>query len=388
MPFPLHAASPDAELKEVEIQLEGASKEQEALEAKASEVSRDLKSSQEALVTLARKLRENERALGRVEKDLARLTAEEAAHKEALEQRQASLAKVMGAMVNLGIVPPEAVLAMPGEAKDTITATAVLETVLKNLETESAALRDEMAAGDKIRAEAELVRAKLADEKKGLEASRDEMKQARQKRESLYSKLHTDVEDKKKEMASLSEKASSLKDLFTRLKRLEDARPVPKPKPGSGKASVAKPEPVITHREGKGFSKAKGSLTPPVMGAIVSRFGSALSAGNAAQGIKIASRENAQVVSPYDGEVVYTGPFLDYGNMLIIRHDKHYHTLIAGVAAIQVSPGQFVLEGEPVGAMGNADSDADGGNPRLYMEIRKDNKPVDPAPWLAQHTEG
>jgi septal ring factor EnvC (AmiA/AmiB activator) len=35
------------------------------------------------------------------------------------------------------------------------------------------------------------------------------------------------------------------------------------------------------------------------------------------------------------------------------------------------------LEGEPIGAMG----DNDAGN-RLYVELRRNNQPTDPAPWI------
>ena len=54
---------------------------------------------------------------------------------------------------------------------------------------------------------------------------------------------------------------------------------------------------------------------------------------------------------------------------------------------ISVAPGQSVLAGEPVGAMGEAEvasaSASGNGNtaPELYIEFRKDGKPVDPAPW-------
>jgi septal ring factor EnvC (AmiA/AmiB activator) len=52
--------------------------------------------------------------------------------------------------------------------------------------------------------------------------------------------------------------------------------------------------------------------------------------------------------------------------------------LLAGLARVDASVGQWVLAGEPAGVMG-----AEAGiNPQLYVELRRSGQPVDPAPWL------
>jgi septal ring factor EnvC (AmiA/AmiB activator) len=60
---------------------------------------------------------------------------------------------------------------------------------------------------------------------------------------------------------------------------------------------------------------------------------------------------------------------------------------------IGVAPGQRVLAGEPVGMMGEArmaSAVAFGSEnaPELYVEFRKEGKPVDPAPWWAERHSG
>jgi septal ring factor EnvC (AmiA/AmiB activator) len=42
--------------------------------------------------------------------------------------------------------------------------------------------------------------------------------------------------------------------------------------------------------------------------------------------------------------------------------------------------GQWVLAGEPVGAMGSPQD----GKAQLYVELRRDGHPIDPAPWLGK----
>lgn len=53
-------------------------------------------------------------------------------------------------------------------------------------------------------------------------------------------------------------------------------------------------------------------------------------------------------------------------------------SLLAGLSAIDSQIGQMVLAGEPVGTMPDADT------AKLYIEIRKNRKPVNPAPWFAR----
>jgi septal ring factor EnvC (AmiA/AmiB activator) len=70
---------------------------------------------------------------------------------------------------------------------------------------------------------------------------------------------------------------------------------------------------------------------------------------------------------------------------LIINAGGGYHILLAGLSQIDVQVGQFVLTGEPVGGMSAAaksiEPNAQGGGPLLYIEFRKDQRPIDPDPW-------
>jgi septal ring factor EnvC (AmiA/AmiB activator) len=89
--------------------------------------------------------------------------------------------------------------------------------------------------------------------------------------------------------------------------------------------------------------------------------------------------------------VVYAGPFRSYGQLLIINAGGGYHVLLAGMSRIDVSPGQFVLAGEPIAEMGKPampdQSSDDSSRPVLYVEFRKDGKPIDSGPWWAETSE-
>jgi septal ring factor EnvC (AmiA/AmiB activator) len=73
---------------------------------------------------------------------------------------------------------------------------------------------------------------------------------------------------------------------------------------------------------------------------------------------------------------------------LILDAGGGYHVVLMGMERISIDPGQFVLTGEPVAAMGGesqvASATATGTNqPILYVEFRKNGTPIDPSPWWA-----
>ena len=125
--------------------------------------------------------------------------------------------------------------------------------------------------------------------------------------------------------------------------------------------------------------RARGTFVTPARGDVVQRYGENTPNGLAAKGIAIETRGGAQVVSPYAGEVVFSGPFRKYGQILIISHGGGYHTLLAGLGQMYARLGQKVVAGEPVGVMA-ADR---GARPRLYVELRQKGRPINPLPWLA-----
>jgi murein hydrolase activator len=143
------------------------------------------------------------------------------------------------------------------------------------------------------------------------------------------------------------------------------------------------------------FIQAKGRLSLPARGNKVLAFGEKTQYGSQSKGIVLETRHGAQVTSPSDGWVIFAGEFRTFGQLLIIDGGGGYHILLAGLSQIDAQPRQFVLAGEPVGMMTSAPkaaaSKSGDGAPVLYIEFRKDNKPIDPDPWWvaeAQKVQG
>ena len=133
------------------------------------------------------------------------------------------------------------------------------------------------------------------------------------------------------------------------------------------------------------FAAAQTKLPLPVQGRRVLAFGERTQYGGQSKGIVVETRQAAQVIAPCDGWVVYAGEFRSYGQLLIINTGDGYHMLLAGMSQIDVQPGQFVLTSEPVGSMSGtpktSPSSVPSNAPVLYVELRKDGRPIDPDPW-------
>ena len=133
------------------------------------------------------------------------------------------------------------------------------------------------------------------------------------------------------------------------------------------------------------FATARAKLPLPAQGRRALAFGEKTQYGGQSKGMVLETRSAAQVTSPCDGWIVYAGEFRSYGQLLIINAGDGYHVLLAGMSQIDVQPGQFVLTAEPVGTMSggakNSPAASQSSAPVLYVEFRKDGRPIDPDPW-------
>jgi septal ring factor EnvC (AmiA/AmiB activator) len=124
----------------------------------------------------------------------------------------------------------------------------------------------------------------------------------------------------------------------------------------------------------------------PVAGQASREFGTEGDGGRA-RGLTLQAAPGARVVSPCGGRIVFAAPFRSYGRLLIVDCGDGYHFVLGGLDRLDVSPGQRVLAGEPVGLLGGASTRGAGtdasGLAALYVELRRRGDPVDPRPWIA-----
>ena len=122
---------------------------------------------------------------------------------------------------------------------------------------------------------------------------------------------------------------------------------------------------------------APSGFTAPVQGELIAHFGQTNDKGRS-QGMTWRAAPGAPVLAPTAGTVEYAGPLKGYGVVLILATGGAYHLVLAGLQAASETTGQSVAAGEPIGRMAD-----DAATPTdLYLEVRRDGEPVDPARWL------
>ncbi|WP_417713671.1 murein hydrolase activator EnvC family protein [Pseudophaeobacter arcticus] len=142
------------------------------------------------------------------------------------------------------------------------------------------------------------------------------------------------------------------------------------------------------------ISAERGELDLPVEGLLLRGFEKRDAAGIARPGLLIAARPRALVSSPTAATIRYRGPLLDLGNVVILEPQPDTLFILSGLAEVYGAAGQVIPAGTPVGLMGGSAPQAGailslsgegGGTDRtetLYIEVRMDNSPVDPATWF------
>jgi murein DD-endopeptidase MepM/ murein hydrolase activator NlpD len=126
-------------------------------------------------------------------------------------------------------------------------------------------------------------------------------------------------------------------------------------------------------------SDASTSLIWPAPGPITSPFGG----GRHHPGIDIDGVTGDPVIAAGTGTVVQAGAsppaFSGYGNLVAIDVGNGMLTMYAHLSRVDVAVGQAVRQGQQLGAIG-ATGFATGDH--LHFELRLNNTPVDPMPYL------
>ncbi|WP_051960803.1 murein hydrolase activator EnvC family protein [Devosia riboflavina] len=384
-----------ADLEEVEASLQLSRERIDALKAEIAEMEGDRTRQNAALIAAGQRVKLAEIEVADVEERLSNLIVEELEVRGRLDGADAEIANVLAALERISLNPPPALIVDPsdalGSARGAMLIAAIVPQLRERADTVGADLKSLMAIKEQALAEEATLKANYAV----LEEEQLRIATLIAARKQGIEQVGAQLSTEEQAAVDLAERASTLRELIDALSARANqtqtgtapAQPdMPQLSPEAialAFANAARTEPAVP------FPLAKGYLAQPANGVTVVQFGAGDGFGGISQGQSIVTRAEAQVVAPADGWVLYKGPYLNYGQIVILNTGQGFTTLLAGLETISVDIGQFVLLGEPLGQMGSrtigrtVTTNAGNAQPTLYIELRQNNEPIDPESWWA-----
>lgn len=344
------------------------------------------------------------------EKRLEGMREREAGVRASLHERRGLLAEVLAALQRMGRNPPPALLVKPDDALSSVRSAILLGAVVPGIRKETDALVDDLSTLMDIKSDIDRERTELTGAmQRRIEAEkRTELLVA--ENEALAQTNNRTLAAERRRAEELAARATSLEGLIGSLERdigsVRDAAALARAKEEErrGQTEAEREKARALARESVPdknriapayeFSELQAKLDFPVAGDVLRQFGEADGTGHDSQGVTLATNPGALVTAPSDGWIVFAGTFRSYGRMVILNAGEGYHLVLSGMDRVNVREGQFVVAGEPLATMGEkrvASVNAltlETDKPTLYIEFRKNGKPVDSRPWWSAKNSG
>lgn len=394
------ATQADYERALSEIQL--SEERKAAIAASIATLKKDNASITAALIQAAKTEKKLAEDVEEISVRLIALRGQEDGIKASLAERRAVLAEVLGALQRMGLNPPPAILVKPEDALSSVRSAILLGAVVPEMRSETAMLLADLRERSRVAASIEAERGRLTQTANEQVAEMRRLGMLLEEKRRLQAQSETVLAAEQKRSEELAASASSLQDLIGKLEqegqiaraKAEAAAAAEAERLARAEALLDRPVPEANRLASIPFGALKKQVALPVAGRHGSRFGDPDDNGGVKYGDTITTQSGAIVTAPAAGNVLYAGAFRSYGQLLILDAGDGYHVVLAGMGRISVTLGQSVLAGEPIGAMSETRvagpvSLKDGSTgPDLYVEFRKDGKPVDPAPWWSERIAG
>lgn len=384
------AAAPDSYTRDELLALEAEKAEAEArlaaLEAATGETEIDLARVDKQLIAAAMESRRREEQATTSERKLIDLrTRLNSAQVELLEDR-ADLEDLLAALASYNRRRPPALIVSPDQSNRAVRTAILMGDAAPRLSDRAELLSREVDTLNRLERDIRREKARLEASEATLAFKQAEIERLAAAKRAHFEDVTGETESLRLAVTTLAEKADTLRELLTTLEASAPALPGRKPTlrpryaaltPPPANAAPPRPTPIPAALSPLG-AKAMGGLARPAAGLVARGFGDRTAGGGKSEGITLVTRREASVTAPADGRIEYAGTFRSYGQMLILRTSDGYHVILSGLGEIYASVGQTVETGEPVGRMSNRSNPP----PELYMELRRDGRPMNPADWM------
>lgn len=356
---PALAQAPTAKLQSTLQNLQQSKQQEAKLEKELSSTQSDLRTMRARATDLAASLQRSEASAEKAENDLEILNTELAQTEREFATRKGEYAHTIASLMRMKNLPPTAMFSDKKSASDLIQTSRILQNTNEALADRAKALKKESERLTALKRKVGERKQQVAKERVTLGEKQRQLASDLKTRQRLQEKLERDHSTTQAQVNKLSRESASLQELIGKLERA----------PQLASKTTSTPSASL--------GSAKGRAQLPVVGSLLHAFGEKKNANETYRGVVLSARPGATVVAPYAGEVVFTGPFMNYGRMVLLKHGDGFISLLAGLGDISVGLNQQLNKGEPIGIMG-------GSKPSLYVELRERSKPIDPSTWFAK----
>ena len=289
--------------------------------------------------------------------------------RDRLARSQGPVVRLAAALETLARRPPAVALVQPGSLDDVAHVRALLGAAVPQVAARTAAVRAELRRSEALRLEALAAGRALVASRAELDRRRVDFAALEDRQRGLAAAYTASAEEEATRALALGEDARDLVDRMTRREAAADVR----------RRLGTLPDPLV--RAGANLAPARDPgarprFRLPVAGAVETGFGEVSDAGVRARGLTLATAPDAAVVAPARGRVGYAGRFRSYGTIVIVDHGGGWTTLVTGLAAARVRPGDQVRQGAVLGR-------APPREPHVTIEIRRALHPIDMAALAA-----
>jgi septal ring factor EnvC (AmiA/AmiB activator) len=362
-------AAPSRDLEGIRKKIESEKKGLSQLQIKEGSVLESLGKIQSELDKRTKELKLANARLSRVASELALKEAEAQSLTRSIAARQPILAKRAVALYrwqkggsSLMVLNGDVSLSQFLQRRKYLaTAVAFDQTLLAKLQEESEhqeILRDELARKKE----------ELNEQKQALNIAKEGVRREAEKKKILLASLRREKATRLRVLKEMEAAAQRLEKMMDEISRRAMIKPREAPSPRS---------------PGAGLDALRGKLDWPTQGRVTAPFGKYQHPEFAAEvvrkGIDIDAPIGEEIKAVEKGTVVYADRFSGYGKMVIVDHGERYYTIYGHLSEILKKTGDEVRRGEVLGRAGDSDSLA---GAKLYFEMRKDGRSVDPVPWF------
>ena len=381
-----------ADLKEVQSRIRDLQKEISRTEESRAEASDDLQEAEESISETSRRLHELGGERGGLERELAKLTARNAALEKRINTQQIQLEQMLARYYTSGEARGLRHLLSGSDPNQLSRDLHYLKLMTQAESDLISRLRQDLEEQKKLAEEIRSKRDALAGVEKSRQKELEQLAAERKKHQSLVTKLGDKIRDQRREVANLKhdeQRLSKLIDGLAKLAMQRSLKPAPTKKDNkSGTAASTTTGPIARVDEtpepisgGGEFAQLRGRLKLPVRGELMNRFGAPRAEGGTTwRGLFIRAASGADVKAVAGGRVVFADWLRGFGNLIILDHGGGYMTVYGYNDSLLRRAGQNVTTGESIAAAGSSGGNTESG---LYFELRSQGQPVDPLKWVS-----